>query len=336
MWGKRLLLDCLIMLSTLIWAGLASSSAHSGPARNAAGSVAAFPKAHSSPATATPTVTLTPSATVPPSIEEHITYLPLVERQVLIPGSLALEEVYITSYDGHRPTTFRPCQAVVMWIRLRNDAGIPQPAAIFWQTQGPAGQLQDNLDGHRQVSLPPGESSLRLLGAPDLDAPAGEYQFVVWFTSGTDRQELTGSLALAGEPAPPRYLEGYTGAIDPANYDVVLGRGINPPWTYVTQPVRKTDVFTMQDTFVVQSTLWEGIRRDTAILTRRYRPDGRPWGQANYGFRYFDRNPGCLRRPAVWWYIDEWMKQTPGQWSLAFSSDGGETWQGRLFFTLTD
>lgn len=333
--GNRLLLGWLITLAVLTWAGFASSSAHDLLAHNAAGSVAAYPVASSSPATATPTVTLTPTM-IPPPLEDHTAYLPLVERQILIPGSLALEEAYMTSYDGRRPATFRPCQAVALWIRLRNVAGIPQPAAVFWETQGPEGQTQDNLDGHRQVSVPPGESSLRFVGAPDLDSPAGEYPFVVWFTSGTDRQEITGSFALAGQPVPTRYIEGFTGAVDPANYDVVLGRGINPPWTYVTQPVRITDMFTTQDKFVVQSTVWEGVRRETAILTQRYRPDGRPWGRANYAFRYYDRNPRCVQRHTVWWYIDEWVQQTPGQWSLEFSSDGGQTWQGRLLFTLTD
>ncbi len=332
-----LALGWLIILAILTWAGLASSSAHGLPAQNAAaGAVPAYSVPHSSPATATPTVTLTPTATIPPSLEDHTAYLPLVERQVMIPGSLAIAEAYMTSYDGSRPTTFRPCQAVALWIRLQNGAGIPQPATLFWQTQGPEGQIQDNLDGHRQVSLPPGESTLRFLGAPDLDAPAGEYRFTVRFTSGTDRQEAVGEFTLAGEAVPTRYLEGFTAAIDPRHYDMVLGRSVGPPWVYATHPVRVTDLFTTQDKYVVQSTVWEGVRQDTAILTRRYRPDGRPWGVANYAFGYYGRHPRCLSRHTVWWEIDDWVKQTPGQWTLKLSSDGGQTWQGRLLFTLTD
>ncbi len=324
----------LATLYLLGWVGFALPGASERPPALAAAPT--HPFQHSSPATATPTVTLTPTATIPPSLEDHTAYLPLIQKQILIPGSLSIAEVYTTRFDGERETTFRPCQAIALWVRMRNEADATQPATLFWETEGPEGKTHPHLSAHRQVNVPPGDSSRRFLGAPDLDAPAGEYRFTVRFTSGTDRQEVVGEFTLAGEPVPTHYLEGFTATIDPRHYDMVLGRSVDPPWVYATHPVRVTDLFTTQDKYVVQSTVWEGVRQDTAILTRRYRPDGRPWGVANYAFRYHGEYPRCLRRHTVWWEIDEWVKQTPGQWTLEFSSDGGQTWQGRLLFTLTD
>ena len=286
-----------------------------------------------SPATITSTVTPTPTATVPP-VGDQIAYLPLTQKQVVIPGSLFIDEAYTTTSDGSRQTTIQPCQAITLSIDMRNEANIAQPATLHWQTRDPEGRIHANLGARRRVNVPPGESTWHFLGAPDLDALAGEYRFEAWFTSGTDRQEIENAVTVAGPPAPIRYLKGMTAKIDPRSHELVLSRTLVPGKVYATYPVAPTNEFTPDDEFVIQSTLWEGVRRESIILTRRYRPDGRRWGSAYYGFRQYDANPACVRRQNLYWHVDD-MEEMPGKWHLKFSADAGETWQGQLPFTLT-
>lgn len=297
-----------------------------------AGPVYAFRSSFS--ATVTPTVTLAPTA-VPPSDEGTAAYLPLIQKDRFIPGALSIEEVHTAHYAGQRQTTFRPCQAVVLWVRLRNEADIPQTAMLFWRTYDPGSTTHANLSGHRQVRVPPDGKAWRFVGSPDLDAPAGEYHFDVWFTSGTDRQAVEGAITVAGQPAPTRFLEGMTAKIDPRDYEFRLSRIVPPGREYVTYPARPADVFTPEDKFVIQSVLWEGVRPETVIVTRRYRPDGRPFGTAIYGVREYELRPSCLRRQNLYWHIED-MTDNTGQWRLEISADGGETWAQPLLFTITD
>ncbi|MBS1252900.1 MAG: hypothetical protein MAG451_01943 [Anaerolineales bacterium] len=290
----------------------------------------AYAFGQSAVATITPTVTVTPIAT-----DQYSVFLPLIEKQVVIPGSLSIEDVYTTDYEGDRQMTYQPCQAVALWTRMRNEADIPQPAILHWRTMAPTEEEHGNLGGRRQVYVPPGESVWRFLGAPDLDAPAGEYQWQAWFTSGIDRHGLEGTIIVEGQSVPTRYLEALTAKIDPENYTFTVSRVIVPGRAYATYPARPADVFTPEDDFVVQTILWEGVKPDTAIFTRRYRPSGRPWGNANYGFRGYETHPGCVRRQNLYWHVED-MEDKPGEWRLKFSTDEGATWQGGLTFTLTE
>lgn len=325
----------LLVVTLLLVVSLAGNPFAPPPNLQAAGAIGPAGPAHgfgvSQSATVTPTVTLTPPAT-----DQYAVYLPFVEKQVVIPGSLSIKEVYTTDYEGNRQTTFRPCQAVALWIQVHNDADIAQPATFSWQTRDPQGQRHAHLEGRRQVAVPPGESTLRFLGAPDLDAPAGTYRLRAWFTSGTDRQEHEGAITLAGEPAPIRYLDGFTAEVVTDDWDRWLIRVVKRDAVFAAHPVALTDTFTPDDKYVVQSALWEGVRPDSIILTERYRPNGRRWGNARYTFVRYEDRPGCLRRQSLFWEIDRWMLETPGQWRLTMSSDDGATLQGELFFTLTE
>ncbi|MFQ5855758.1 MAG: hypothetical protein ACE5LU_08975 [Anaerolineae bacterium] len=331
----------LVTLLFVGWAGRASWTTAGLPAAKLTdGAVPAYSFGNSTLATITPTVPLTPTTTAPPFVEEPTVYLPLIQRQMIIPGSLSIEEVYTTNYDGGRLTTFQPCQAVVLWIRMRNDAEIAQPATLYWQTADPEGEAQANLGARRQLNVPPGESTWRFVGAPDLDVPAGEYRFEAWFTSGTDRQELAVSFTVEGEPMPFHFLGGQTAAIDTRDYGMTVPKEIVPRRVYANLPARITDAFTFEDSDVVQITTWEGVTKDSYVETHRFRPNGTHFGVLIRQWRDFEIRPSCVRSALAYWEIDSWMKQAPGQWHLdIYGGDhpGSDAqFVGRLYFTLQE
>lgn len=331
----------LVVLLVVGWAGTQPlPAAHSPPVQAVGDAVPPYLFKQARLATATPTVTLTATATPPPASEALTVYLPLIQKQIFIPGSLSLEQVHTTTYAGSRPATFRPCQAVVLHIRMHNNAGIPQTAALYWQTAGPAGETHPTLSGRKQVHIPPGESTWRFVGSLDQDALAGAYRLQVWFTSGTDHQGLDGSLTVKGKPMPLHFLDGQTAAIDPRHYDLVVPKEIVPGQAYANIPVRITDEFTFEDSDVVQITTWEGAKENSYVETHRFRPDGRRFGNLIQQWREHTIRPNCVRRAIAYWPIDSWVQQTPGQWH--FEIFGGESpddearFAGQLYFTIQE
>lgn len=260
-----------------------------------------------SAATVTPTVTLTPTPEGPRA------YLPLVQKDVVIPGAVSVQEVYTTDYAGERRSVFQPCQAVAVWLRVQNKAEILQTAVLDWQAEGPAGYSSSGLDGHAQVRVPPGEHTYRFVGSLDLDAPAGEYRLEAW-SNEADDQPVAGIFSVTDDPIDFHYLGGQTAVFDPRNYDTVVRQEIERGRQYQHLPARFTDEFTFEDESVIQITTWEGIRDTSTVDIRRFRPDGTRWGRLLVGWSISEDGANCVRRGAAHWWIDEWVEQTPGEW----------------------
>jgi hypothetical protein len=331
----RLLVYGFVLSVTLVlvgWAGTTRSIEGKIPSFHPSALAHAFSR--SSPALRAPMLTPMPMVT-----STHPVYLPVIQRQVMIPGSLSIQEVYTANYSDDQQVTFRPCQAVALWVRMHNRAEIAQPAVLFWQTQEPTGKTHGNLSGHRQVNIPPGESVWRRVGGADWNAPAGEYRFQAHFTSGTDRQESQTTFTIEGEPLSMHLLEGYTAVIDPRNYDLTVDKMSDDRRVRANIPVRITDAFTFEDSDVVEITTWEGARENSYIKTFRFRPDGSRWGNLRRAWLDYELRPGCVRLAVAHWPIDQWVKQTPGQWRFdIFGGDfgGDEAFATSLYFTVQE